>query len=83
MAYTNLRLSTTIEGIADLMNMTKDEVRFFPKLEEIRGILKDYNYSVISERKAAEKITGIKEKLGGDEIIFIPGLEALIAKFIY
>ena len=83
MAHINIRVNTTVEGIAEMMHMSKEEVEFFPKLGEVRTILQDYNYSILNDKKAAEKITALKETLGGDEVIFIPGMEALIAKFIY
>ena len=51
MTRTLVKLSTTISGIAQLMGMTKEEISFFSKLNEVRNILTDYNYSVLRRRQ--------------------------------
>ena len=83
MTRTLVKISTTISGIAQLMGMTKEEVSFFSKLEDVRNILTDYNYSVLTGKKAAEKLEDIKKNLKGDELIFSSGLDTLITKLTY
>lgn len=83
MTRTLVKLSTTISGIAKLMGMTKEEVSFFPKLKEVRDILTDYNYSVLTGKNAAEKLEDVKTTLSGDDLIFADGLDSLITKLTF
>ncbi len=83
MTRTLVKLSTTISGIAQLMGMTKEEISFFSKLGDVRNILTDYNYSILTGKKAAAKLGDIKKNLRGDETIFADGLDALITKLTY
>lgn len=78
-----VNLSTTIKGISELMGMKKEEIAFFPKLNEIRDILKDYNFSVLTAEGAAEKIGEMEENLSGEELIYKEGLELLSKRLIY
>lgn len=53
------KVALDVKTVSDLMNMDVNEVRLWPYLSEIRGIITDYNFG--------SNVSGIKSRL--DDLI--------------
>lgn len=56
------RVPVGIKDLANMMLMQDVEVRFFPKLDDLRGILKDYNFGKLTRTEVEQKLEKLKEE---------------------
>lgn len=56
------KVSLPVQTIANLMQITKEEVLFFEHLAEIRQIISDYNFDRLSMEMVEEALLAVKQK---------------------
>lgn len=56
------KLPITVSGIADIMEMSTEEIRAWPLFGEVRELFKDYNFKVLSKDKLILKLLAVSEK---------------------
>lgn len=67
-----------IKSLAKMMALTESEVRFFPKLNEMREIIKNYNYNVLSKEELINKLESMKSDCETDALaVYVEGLKEL------
>ena len=73
----------TITGIAELMKMEREFVAFFPLIEDLRGILKDYYCYGRTRRSTIEALKLLIMEVRKDESmkLYEEGIMHIIDKF--
>ncbi len=56
----SIKIPVGIKSLAEMMAMEEVEVRFFPKIEDLRAILKDYNFNMLTKKVLIEKLEALK-----------------------
>ncbi|MBR6613855.1 MAG: hypothetical protein IKK84_03715 [Clostridia bacterium] len=56
----SMKVPVGIKAMAEMMAMEEVEVRFFPKLDDLRSLLKDYNFGTLTKRALVEKLEALK-----------------------
>ena len=56
----SIKIPVGIKSLANMMAMEEVEVRFFPKIEGLRAVLKDYNFNMLTKQKLVEKLEAMK-----------------------
>ncbi|MBR6689051.1 MAG: hypothetical protein IKL68_03460 [Clostridia bacterium] len=56
----SIKVPVGIKAMAEMMAMEEVEVRFFPKLDDLRAILKDYNFNMLTKKALLEKLESLK-----------------------
>ena len=56
----SMKVPVGIKSLAQMMAMEEVEVRFFPKIEGLRAVLKDYNFNMLTKQKLVEKLEAMK-----------------------
>ena len=56
----SLKIPVGIKSLAEMMVMEEVEVRFFPKIEDVRALLKDYNFGTLKKKELLEKLEAMK-----------------------
>ena len=73
------KVPTNSQAIADMMKMSVDEVRNFPFIQDIKDILRDYNFGVVNKKDVEDKLIYISLKCAEKEIYyFSTGVEKLL-----
>lgn len=62
MQQISLKIPVGIKSLAEMMEMEEVEVRFFPKIEDVRALLKDYNYGTLKKKELVEKLEALKNE---------------------
>lgn len=60
MQNVSLKIPVGIKSLAEMMVMEEVEVRFFPKIEDVRALLKDYNFGTLKKKVLLEKLEIMK-----------------------
>ena len=60
MQKSSLKVPVGIKSLAQMMVMEEVEVRFFPKIDDLRAILKDYNFNTLTKKALIEKLEALK-----------------------
>ncbi len=58
----SLKVPVGIKSLAEMMAMEEVEVRFFPKIEDVRALLKDYNFGTLKKKALIEKLETLKSE---------------------
>lgn len=58
----SLKVPVGIKSLAEMMAMEEVEVRFFPKIEDVRALLKDYNFGTLKKKDLIEKLEALKSE---------------------
>ena len=56
------KVSLSVQTIANLMQISKEEILFFEHLAEIRQIISDYNFYRLSTDQIEEKLLAVKKQ---------------------
>lgn len=56
----SMKIPVGVKSLAQMMAMDEVEVRFFPKIEKLRALLKDYNFNVLTKQKLLERLEAMK-----------------------
>ena len=74
------RLPEGITGIANLMGMSREEVRAWPYYTEVRGLFKDYNLRALKRENLIEKLYDVSLRCANSGIYhYSTGIEKAIA----
>lgn len=68
MQITKTKLPEGLTGIANLMGMTKDEVRAWPYFANVRALFNDYNLGVLSKECLVDGLIDVSVKCAEDGI---------------
>ena len=76
---TNCRIPVETKHLAKLMEMEEVEVRFFPKKDYIKSLIKDYNFGVLNKRDLINRLKDVHEECLEENFdTFAEGVLALI-----
>lgn len=56
----SMKVPVGIKSLAQMMAMEEVAVRFFPKIEGLRAVLKDYNFNMLTKQKLVERLEAMK-----------------------
>lgn len=62
----SLKVPVGIKSLAEMMVMEEVEVRFFPKIEDVRALLKDYNFGTLKKKDLLERLEAMKTKCAAE-----------------
>ena len=54
------KIPVGVKSLAQMMAMDEVEVSFFPKIEGLRSVIKDYNFNMLTKQKLVEKLEAMK-----------------------
>ena len=84
MQKSSLKVPVGIKSLAQMMAMEEVEVRFFPKTEDVRALLKDYNFGMLSKPKLLEKLDALRDEcLEGNFDTYAEGIASLKSSIQY
>jgi predicted transcriptional regulator len=61
MSNSSIKIPVGVKNLAQFMGMEEVEVRFFPKLNELTAILKDYNFGLFTRQTLVDRLGNLKE----------------------
>lgn len=62
------KLPEGLTGIAEMMEMEKEEIRAWEFYKEVRNLFKDYNFKVLDKEKLTSKMLAISEQCANKAI---------------
>ena len=69
------------KSLANIMEMTESEARFFPKLEELKGHITNYNFGLYTKNVLINNLTILKECCKHEKLdAYVEGIENVIKK---
>ena len=75
-----MKLPEGLTGIADIMEMQKEEIREWEFYKEVRDLFKDFNFKVLSKDNLINKLLLISEKCANKTIYhYSEGIDNAIA----
>lgn len=81
-----MKIPVGVTAISNLMEMKPSEIKFWDKFQEVRSLLKDYNYGVLSKNKLVEKLYDVSLRCANDKTYhYSTGIDNLIdnIKLVY
>jgi predicted transcriptional regulator len=84
MQKVSLKVPVGIKSLAEMMGMEEVEVRFFPKVEKVRTLLKDYNFGTLKKKDLIERLESLKDRCKEEGIDqYVAGIDGLIKAIQY
>lgn len=84
MQQISLKIPVGIKSLAEMMEMEEVEVRFFPKVEKVRALLKDYNFGTLKKKDLIERLEALKDRCKEEKIDqYVAGIDGLIKAIQY
>lgn len=62
------KLPISLQGIADLMEMNREEIRAWPHVREVRELFKDYNFGALPKENLISKLYNVSLKCANEKI---------------
>lgn len=73
-----------VKSLAEMMAMSESEVRFFPKLEDLKEHIKNYNYCMYSKPVLMDNLLLLKERCKEAGLdTYLPGIDNLMKAVQY
>ncbi len=84
MQQISLKVPVGIKSLAEMMEMEEVEVRFFPQIEKVRALLKDYNFGTLKKKELIERLEALKARCLEEKIDqYATGIGGLIKAIQY
>lgn len=84
MSNSSIKIPVGIKPMAQMMAMEETEVRFFPKIEDLRGLLKDYNYGMLTRQQLVAKLEAMQSECSANGMTaYAGGIEKLVKSVQY
>ena len=81
---TTTKIPVGIKSLAKMMAMAESELRFFPKKDELKEILEDYNFNRCTKNKLIERLGAFKaECISADLHAYATGVDGIISAVQY
>jgi len=78
------RIPIGIKKLAEMMAMTESEVRFFPKLDDLREHLKNYNYGMYTKNVLVDNLKILQQRCVESKLdAYVEGVNNLISAVQY
>ncbi len=75
-----MKIPVGVTAISNLMEMKPSEIKFWDKFQEVRDLLKDYNYGVLTKSKLIEKLYEVSVRCAKDKSYhYSTGIDNLIS----
>lgn len=75
-----MKIPVGVTAISNLMEMKPSEIKFWDKFQEVRNLLKDYNYGVLSKDSLIDKLYDVSVRCANDKIYhYSTGIDNLIS----
>ena len=80
-----IKIPVGMTELANFMEMEKVEVECFPKIKEVREIIRNYNLHTLTNEMLVEELMLVKEKCKNERnlVMYYDGMEELIKKIQY
>ena len=84
MQQVSLKVPVGIESLAQMTAMEEVEVRFIPKIDDLRAILEDYNFGTLKKKDLIERLEALKDRCKEEKIDqYVAGIDGLIKAIQY
>jgi len=81
---TGSRIPFGIKSLAEMMSMAESEVRFFPRLDDLREHLKNYNYGMYTKTVLVSNLEILKERCKQEKLEeYVEGIDNIIKAVQY
>lgn len=75
-----IKIPLGVTAISNLMEMKPSEIKFWDKFQEVRDLLKDYNYGVLSKDRLVNKLYDVSVRCANDKTYhYSTGIDNLIS----
>lgn len=62
----NAKLPVTVSGVAELMQLSNDEIRAWPHFGEVAKIFEDYNYGMLRKEMVIARLLNVSAKCANE-----------------
>lgn len=75
----NFRIPFGVKALSEMMGMTESEVRFFPKIDDLKEHIKNYNYNMYTKKVLISNLGILKERCKESNLeAYVEGIDKLI-----